>query len=690
MNIKPHSAALATLVLTCSFTSLPIWGQVTPPSDEQSAIGFTNIAQDSGVSGIDYLRVPSARYEKRRENYQTGFSFPDDIYNMPLNDFGMPGVVVFDFDKDGDLDIYTTNGPGQANSLLANQFAQTGLVTFVDVAASAGVALSEFDGSGVCYGDIDNDGDHDLLVLSTGAQNTLFENNGDGTFSDITAAALPDSTGKYSTSCSMGDIDNDGLLDIAISNAYEDWSNFGPVVLLSDRPRAQANQLYRNRGRNRFNEIGDQAGINSFVWVSWSAALVDYDQDGDMDLFFADQQGAVPAAALGGEDVGYLRLYTNDGRGNFTDVTVQAGLNRWGDYMGMAFADFNADGYLDIFATNFGDFYGRALSTPLGFLSSGWFLGNADAGFDWPGVGELGATPMAWGVIAADYDNDTDTDVAFLGGFDLGTLTSATNPGALLVNDGAATFTVAQNPFADTDYLRRQVQGVAAGDLNDDGYMDIVSVASKSWPATAPLIPVPGDAYPGPFEATAFLWPQYFPNNPQDPTAGFTWVGIEQQGGQLAVEMNRTNVNNNWVKITPVGSVGLTRNARVNRDGIGAVLSFTPQNSATVIKPVMGGASHASQEELTATFGLGENDTGMVEVLWPGGVKNRLYDVAKFERITLPEIPCDFTNAQIGLNAYQRCVHIALWQLYVADVVTVPEFKRIYASAVRAYEETHL
>ena len=177
---------------------------------------------------------------------------------------------------------------------------------------------------------------------------------------------------------------------------------------------------------------------------------------------------------------------------------------------------------------------------------------------------------------------------------------------------------------------------------------------------------------------------------PLDPSAGFTWAGIAQQGGQLAIEINDTNVNNNWVKVTAVGTVGLTDNARVNRDGIGAILSFTPANSITAKKPVMGGASHASQEELTATFGMGQNDTGVLDVLWPGGVKNRLYDVEKFERITIPEIPCDFSDAQIGFEPYKRCVPRALWQLYLADRVTVAEFIRFNVSAIRAYEETHL
>lgn len=177
---------------------------------------------------------------------------------------------------------------------------------------------------------------------------------------------------------------------------------------------------------------------------------------------------------------------------------------------------------------------------------------------------------------------------------------------------------------------------------------------------------------------------------PLDPSAGFTWAGIAQQGGQLAIEINDTNVNNNWVKVTAVGTVGLTDNARVNRDGIGAILSFTPANSITAKKPVMGGASHASQEELTATFGMGQNDTGVLDVLWPGGVKNRLYDVEKFERITIPEIPCDFSDAQIGFEPYKRCVRRALWQLYLADRVTVAEFIRFNVSAIRAYEETHL
>lgn len=678
MSRRSTSIFVTTLLLT-SF--------VEAAGTSDTNVEFRNIADDFIFSGIEYSRKESPRIETRRATHQNGFFLPNDTYNSALKDHGAPGLAVLDFDNDGDLDIYVPNGPGRANSLYSNQFSELDITTFVDVAESAGVALTEHDSSGICYGDIDNDGDHDLLVLSTGNKNTLFENQGDGTFSDISDQALPDSTGKYSTACSMGDINNDGLLDIIVANTYEDWSNFGPLVLLDETDRLQPNQLYLNLGDNQFEERAEEAGLGNYHWVTWTTAFVDYDLDGDADLFFADDQAAIPTAFDGGTDVGFLRVYNNDGTGQFSDVTDSIGMSRPGGWMGLAFADLNSDGYMDVFATNFGDFFGRAFAVPKGNLASGWYLGNASGEFTWPGVGELDATPFGWGVVAADYDNDADTDIAFFGGIEMGPFVSGTNPGALLVNNGLAEFTSGTDPFADTDYQRRIVMGVASGDLNNDGYPDIATVSAKNWPSNQDMIPIGGDPYDSPFEQSAYTWPTYYLNDLTDVSQGFSWSGVELEQGNMSIELNDSVVNNHWVKVTPVGTVGKVDNACVNRAGIGAVLTFTPENSLTAMKPVLGGASYASQDDLTAIFGMGQEESGTLEVMWPGGVKNKLFDVAKYERINLPEIPCSYADQNIEFEPYKRCLRKALWQLYQEDMIDVGEFVRFYRSAIRAYQE---
>ena len=136
---------------------------------------------------------------------------------------------------------------------------------------------------------------------------------------------------------------------------------------------------------------------------------------------------------------------------------------------------------------------------------------------------------------------------------------------------------------------------------------------------------------------------------------------------------------------------------KVNRSGIGAVVSFTPAGGKTATRPVLGGASYASQDSLKSTFGLGTAANGTVEVLWPGGVRNRLYNVAKGEKVTLPEIPCDFANFQAtlpgagnqGRLGYSKCVKESLKDLVKAGVVNQSFANRLEASALQAYNEAH-
>ena len=153
-----------------------------------SGIVFNDIAAGDGA-GISYRRGPS-----------TTQAIYDALKLLPLNDLrtllatpmkphGQPGIALLDYDKDGDLDMYVTNGPGRDNSLYQNQLKQTGQTTFVDRGASAGVGATDMDSTGVCFGDIDNDGDEDLYVLGRMEANRLFRNNGNGSFTNITSTA---------------------------------------------------------------------------------------------------------------------------------------------------------------------------------------------------------------------------------------------------------------------------------------------------------------------------------------------------------------------------------------------------------------------------------------------------------------------------------------------------------------------
>jgi hypothetical protein len=391
-------------------------------------------------------------------------------------------------------------------------------------------------------------------------------------------------------------------------------------------------------------------------------------------------------AKYDGLDRGFIHIFRNDGTGRFVDVTVDVKLNKWGSWMGLAFGDFNCDGRMDIFSTNEGDWLGTPEPFPRerGDYTTRWFLQNADGTFEDPGVGELRATPFGWGTSASDYDNDGDTDLIFYGGLDAGSFLDASNPGAILRNpECSARFERDARALAgSTNHTRRTVEGLAMGDLNRDGFLDIVTAAGSTTPESLPLLPFPVD-FGGPFEPTAWFMPTFRP----DAQAEFIWNGINLEDGTLSIEVNSGDNGNGSATVRVRGSVGTLPEGRVNRDGIGAVVRFQPRGGKPVLRPVLGGASYASQDSLEGVFGLGAAESGTVEVLWPGGVRNRLYDVRRGERVLLPEIPCSYAATWTSPDAYRACVEGALDGLVRGGVIGPSERTRLLSSALRAYSE---
>ena len=681
-------------------------------ASSNSGIVFTDIASDPD-NGLVYQRHPSSSEAilqafKIQPLFYDIFSIEPAnlaaIAPMPIETRGFPGAAVFDYDGDGDLDIYVSNGPGVNNSLFSNQLKESGAFRFEDVAAVAGVAVTEQDSSGVCFGDIDNDGDHDLVVLGLTEPNKLFENLGNGSFVEITDSSGIAVRSDNSTSCSMGDVNGDGLLDIAIANSMPNHDSV--AWWIEHYALNQHNELYINRGDNTFDDVSSESGIQDLAGlppeaagsagVTWAIALVDYDLDGDVDILTAeDQVFSFPTNVLpaedGGADRGYVRVFKNDGDGNFTDVRIEAGVNSRGEYMGLSFGDLNSDGNMDFFATNAGDyavhtFYTTQKGLPyyLGDSASRWFLGQSDGTFLDPGVGDLVATPFGWGTSMLDYNNDGDTDIVFYGDVDAQTVATATNPGAILQNDGNANFSYDSTAIP-TNHSRRNVHGLATGDLNMDGFVDIVSVSSFDRPEPIPFLSM-GLEFGGPFDAFGNMVPNFFPN-PE--TGALSWTGIVYPNGSLSVEMNSADNGNHWVEVAVKGTVGISDEGKVNRDGIGAVVSFTPEDGNTVMQPVLGGSSHLSQDSLAQNFGMGEEDEGMVEVMWPGGVRNRLYDVHASERIMFPEIPCSYDAEWDRRSDYVHCVRGALREIVSAGLLTRKEANRFSRSAMEAFGRGH-
>ncbi len=398
------------------------------------------------------------------------------------------------------------------------------------------------------------------------------------------------------------------------------------------------NQLFSNNGDLTFTNAsassgveelnGLSAGFEGSPTVTWPVGLVDVYLDGDLDIVIADDQVGMPPEPSGGIDRGLIHILLNDGSGLFTDHPIALNDFKTGAWMGLAFGDLDCNGTLDFYATNFGD-YATGGRLPLGDQASRWFLGNGDGTFTDPGVGGLIATPLGWGTAMFDYDNDADLDILSHGGIDINVQLVADNPGAIHQNQGcSADFVIDFTAIPDdptcvdsggqpipgcTEHIRRNVRGVAVGDLDGNGFTDVVTVANVLSPPPLQLDPLPV-SYGSVFDDTA-LKVRVFETLP-GPT--FVWRGLNPSPGDLAVELNSGN-GNQWVAVTVMGTIGILSDGHVNRDGIGAVLSFTPEDGDTVMSPVTGGSSHLSQHSLERIFGLGSEDEGDINVLWPSG-----------------------------------------------------------------------
>jgi enediyne biosynthesis protein E4 len=669
---------------------------LAPSVAAATPITYHDIALDPS-SGITYRRGPSSTIGAFDAVKLKPFMSLQELNASPSKSRGAPGVALLDYDRDGDLDIYATNGPGRANSLYQNQLASSGQATFVDVSVAAGVAAIDMDGTGVCYGDIDNDGDHDLMVLGRMEPNRLFRNNGGGTFTDITPTSGVGGGARSHTSCSIGDVNGDGLVDIFVANTW-DWSRFD-AIFNNSFAFNHTNDLYVNQGGNVFADASESSGIRVLHnvpegdgTISWAVAMVDYDLDGDMDIMQADDQGALPPSLFAGVDRGFLQLLRNDGTGHFENVTATSGstaaVSSW---MGLSYGDLNCDGNLDFFSTSVGDYLipQMGIPTPPGLDSSRWHLslGSPSGAFTKTDLGALGVTPFGWGTGMADYDNDADTDIVFYGNLTINAFATADNPGVILANDGCtASFSWDQAATAATSERveRQDVQGLALGDLNNDGFVDIVHVSGQYAPETIPLVRM-NSQWGSPFDATANFLPTFIPIGPLE----WEWSGVEVQDGFLGVEISSGNNGNKWAKITVKGTKGLTTAGKVNRDGIGAIVKFTPSSGQTSMSPVLGGSSYSSQHALTQGFGLGSATQGTVEILWPGGTRNRLGGVLAGESLVLPEIPCNYAATWPTKNAYRMCVDNALNQLVSNNTITPAMRTRLKAGATAAYDAVH-
>ncbi len=387
------------------------------------------------------------------------------------------GVAVLDYDNDGWPDIFVANGATvpdllKTDSSYANRlFRNNHDGTFSDVTAKAGVAGSGYS-MGVASGDFDNDGNIDLFVTGVRA-NTLFRNRGDGTFEDVTVKAGLGEQGRWSVSAGWFDFDNDGLLDLFVVR-YVAWDPATEIFCgalpdaASNRSgyrqychpsyyQPLANALYRNLGGGKFQDVSQESGIGNKAGKGMGVAFGDFDNDGRLDIFVAND--TVPNF-----------LFHNEGNGTFREIAVPAGVANDADgkalsSMGVDFRDFDNDGRDDLFVT--------ALSNETFPLFRN--LGKEQwSDMTYPsGIGAASAPWTGWSTGMFDFNNDGWKDIFVAGGHVMDNAERSSGrksrqPNIVFTNTGSGRFVAS---LLDGEALHR---GAAFGDFDRDGRVDIV------------------------------------------------------------------------------------------------------------------------------------------------------------------------------------------------------------------------
>ena len=490
------------------------------------------------------------------------------------------GVALLDYDNDGRLDIFFTNGarlqdpmpdgksPDKTEQKFWNRlYHQNSDGTFTDVTERAGLTgmPQNYYGMGVAVGDYDNDGFEDLYVTGFGG-NTLYRNNGDGTFTDVTKKAGV-GAGGWSASAGFFDYDNDGKLDLFVTR-YVDWTFKTNRYCGEQKPGYRAychpdnydgvtDILYHNNGDGTFTDVSAKAGVANPKGKGLGVSFADYDGDGFTDIFVAN-------------DSVQCFLYHNNGNGTFTEVGLLAGVGYNEDGktfagMGIDFSDYDNDGLSDIVVTD--------LSNERYML----FRNNGDSSFrDVTNQSGLGAATLAfsgWSTRFFDYDNDGWKDLFVAQSHVMDTIEKTSpnlrylEPPLLLRNvSGHFERVVAGDAFR-TDWAGR---GAAFGDLDNDGDTDIV---------------------------------------------------VSNVGQYAYVLRNDGGSRNNWIGIETVGK-------KSNRDGIGARVKVISGSGLTQYFTVNTAVGYQSASDKRVIAGLGDDTTAkLIEIHWPSGI------VQKFENV---------------------------------------------------------
>jgi enediyne biosynthesis protein E4 len=530
----------------------------------------------SGVVTVALLALPPQAAERsqiRFENHQKQ-SRVDFILNnsttddKPVIDAVLGGVALLDYDNDGYLDIFFTNGaripslakdsPDFSNRLYHNNHDGT----FTDVTDHAGVKGYGYS-VGVAVADFDNDGFPDIYVTGVN-RNTLYHNNGDGTFTDVTeragvAGIGPNGKKLWSVSAAWIDYDNDGRLDLFVSN-YLDWTFETSKVCgppgrrLSCSPtmyKGEQNFLYHNNGDGTFTDVSAATGIAEHIGKGMGVAIADYNGDGWMDIFVAN-------------DKERNFLFKNREGKSFEEVGVESFVAFTEDgipvsSMGVDFRDWNNDGKPSLFVTALGrETFPLFRNEGTGFFSVDTYKA---------GIGFASLKMSGWGNGIYDFDNDGFKDLFTANSHvsdnaDDDPQQHYRQANAVFQNLQDGTFRDVSTQAGPDMQVRAAHRGCAFGDLNNDGKIDVV---------------------------------------------------VSAIGDHAELLYNTTTNNNHWILLQTIG-------VKSNRDGIGTRIKVTGESGLVQYNHVTTAGSFASSSDKRVHFGLGR-DTRIkeIELRWPSG-----------------------------------------------------------------------
>ncbi len=490
------------------------------------------------------------------------------------------GIAVFDYDNDGRLDIFFTNGadmpsmkksdPSYYNVLLH----QKADGTFEDVTAKAGLAGQDLDFNfGVAAGDYDNDGYTDLFIASAG-RNALYHNNRDGTFSDVTAASgiggKPAKT--LSVVAAWFDYDNDGLLDLIVSN-YTFWTPEIDIrCTMNDKdyycdPRrypSVPHRLYRNLGNGKFADVTERTGFNQAPGKGMGISIADFNDDGWQDIFIAND--TMPNS-----------LFINQKGKSFEDIGLQSGVAynenaQTGSSMGCDAKDYNNDGKVDIFYNNLmGQIWGLLVNRGSETFE---LVSHATR------VKRLSLPNSGWSNGFIDYNNDGWKDIYSANG-DVDQVNEKSAQHDTMFENAKGTGFDDVSAEMGKDFLRVGYQrGSAFADLNNDGAMDIIVTSLNESPR---------------------------------------------------ILMNSGDSGNHWLMLRLTGH-------KSARDAIGAKATVTMASGRKLYNHVAVSVGFMSSSDRRVHFGLGEEaKIAAVDIVWPSGIRQRLANVEADRQIDVDE-----------------------------------------------------